>query len=102
MKMLVLPAGYGLSDTELERQASNRIDFMHFLGYPEEPPDYSTVWSFRERLAATRTDELAWAELSRQLDANGFRVRKGLVQDASSIEADPGPSWKPRGDEAEP
>jgi IS5 family transposase len=42
---------------ELEKQAPNRLDFQHFLGYPEQPPDYSTVWSFRERLAATRTDE---------------------------------------------
>ena len=99
MKLLVLQQWYGLSDPELERQASNRIDFMHFLGYPEQPPDYSTVWSFRERLAATRTDELVWAELSRQLDAKGFRVRKGVAQDASFIEADPGGSG-PRGGDA--
>jgi len=100
MKLLVLQQWYGLSDPELERQASDRISFQRFLGFPEQPPDYSTVWQFRERLAATRTDELVWAELQRQLDAKGLRVRKGVAQDASFIEADPGPSGKPRGDGA--
>jgi IS5 family transposase len=100
VKLLVLQQWYGLSDPELERQASDRISFQRFLGYPEQPPDYSTVWQFRERLAATRTDELVWRELQRQLDAKGLRVRKGVAQDASFIEADPGPSSKPRGDEA--
>ena len=63
VKLLVLQQWYGLSDSELERQAAYRIDFQHFLGYPEQPPDYSTVWSFRDRLAATGTDSLVWAEL---------------------------------------
>jgi IS5 family transposase len=87
VKLLVLQQWYGLSDPELERQASDRISFQRFLG-------------FRERLAATRTDELVWAELQRQLDEEGLRVRKGVAQDASFIEADPGQSSKPRGDDA--
>jgi len=100
MKLLVLQQWYGLSDPELEKQALNRLDFQHFLGYPEQPPDYSTVWQFRERLASTGTDKFLWAELQRQLDEKGLRVRKGVAQDASFIEADPGLSGKPRGDEA--
>jgi IS5 family transposase len=82
---------------ELEKQVLNRLDFQSFLGYPEQPPDYSMVWQFRERLAATRTDELLWAELQRQLDERGLKVRKGVAQDASIIEADPGQNGKPRG-----
>ena len=100
VKLLVLQQWYGLSDPELEKQALNRLDFQHFLGWPEQPPDYSTVWQFRERLASTGTDSLIWAELQRQLDEKGLRVRKGVAQDASFIEADPGPSGKPRGDGA--
>ena len=102
VKLLVLQAWYGLSDPELERQASLRIDFMHFLGYPEKAPDYSTVWRFRERLAETGRDRLVWAELQRQLDLKGLRVKKGVVQDASFITSDPGHARadKPRGDEA--
>jgi len=101
VKLLVLQQWYGLSDPELEKQALNRLDFQSFLGYPEQPPDYSTVWSFRERLASTGTDKLVWAELQRQLDERGLKVRKGVAQDASIIEADPGQSGsKPRGDDA--
>jgi len=79
VKLLVLQQWIGLSDPELERQASDRISFQRFLGFPEQPPDYSAVWQFRERLAVTRTDELVWAELQRQLDAKGLRVRKGVA-----------------------
>jgi len=101
VKLLVLQQWYGLSDPELEKQALNRLDFQNFLGFPEQPPDYSTVWSFRERLAASMTDSLVWAELQRQLDMKGLKVRKGVAQDASIIEADPGQcSGKPRGDGA--
>jgi IS5 family transposase len=101
VKLLVLQQWIGLSDMELEKQALNRLDFQHFLGFPEPPADYSTVWQFRERLAATRTDELVWRELQRQLDEKGLKARKGVAQDASIIEADPGQSsGKPRGDDA--
>jgi IS5 family transposase len=102
IKLLVLQAWYGLSDPELERQASNRIDFMHFLGFPESAPDYSTVWQFRERLAVSGRDKLIWAELQRQLGEKGLKVRKGVVQDASFITSDPGHARadKPRGEEA--
>ena len=103
VKLLVLQAWYGLSDPELERQVNDRLSFRHFLGYPERAPDYSTVWQFRERLAETGRDRLLWAELQRQLDAKGLKVRKGVVQDATFITADPGHAKadKPRGDEGQ-
>ena len=103
VKLLVLQQWYGLSDPELERQALDRISFQHFLGYPGDSPDYSTVWSFRERLAATGTDRLIWAELQRQLDEKGLKVKKGVVQDATFITSDPGHAAadKPRGEEAQ-
>ena len=102
VKLLVLQAWYGLSDPELERQVNDRISFRHFLGFPEKAPDYSTVWRFRERLAETGRDKLIWEELQRQLDLKGLTVRKGVVQDASFITADPGHARadKPRGEEA--
>lgn len=82
VKLLVLQAWYGLSDPELERQVNDRISFRHFLGYPEKAPDYSTVWQFRERLAKTGRDRLVWAELQRQLDEKGLKVKKGVVIEA--------------------
>jgi IS5 family transposase len=103
VKMLVLQAWYGLSDPELERQATDRISFRRFLGYPESIPDSTTVWLFRERLAETGRDRLLWAELQRQLDEKGLKVKKGVSQDASFITSDPGHARadKPRGDEAQ-
>jgi transposase, IS5 family len=103
VKLLVLQAWYGLSDPELERQALNRIDFQHFLGFPGNAPDYSTVWQFRERLAESGRDRLVWEELQRQLDEKGLKVKKGVVQDATFITSDPGHAKadKPRGEEAQ-
>ena len=80
VKLLVLQSWYGLSDPELERQVDDRLSFQRFLGFPEKAPDY-TVWQFRERLAESGRDRLAWAELQRQLDEKGLKVRKGVVQD---------------------
>jgi IS5 family transposase len=102
VKLLVLQQWYGLSDPELERQVADRLSFQRFLGFPETLPDYSTVWQFRERLAESGRDRLVWEELQRQLDAKGLRVKKGVVQDASFITADPGHAKadKPRGGEA--
>jgi IS5 family transposase len=102
VKMLVLHAWYGLNDPELERQVNDRISFMHFLGFLDSLPDYSTVWYFRERLAETGRDRVVWAELQRQLDERGLKVKKGVAQDATFITADPGhaPAEEPRGEEA--
>ena len=100
VKLLVLQQWYGLSDPELERQVADRISFQRFLGFPETLPDYSTVWQLRERLAESGKDRLVWDELQRQLDEKGLSVRKGVVQDASFITADPGRASKPRGEGA--
>ena len=102
VKLLVLQQWYGLSDPELERQVDDRLSFQRFLGFPEKAPDYSTVWQFRERLAESGRDRLIWAELQRQLDEKGLKVRRGVVQDATFITSDPGHAKKdkPRGEEA--
>jgi len=102
IKILVLQEWHGLSDPELERQITDRISFRKFLGFPDTIPDYSTVWTFRERLSKTGRDKKIWQELQRQLDAKGLKVKKGVIQDATFITSDPGHAKadKPRGDEA--
>ena len=99
MKLLVLQAWYGISDPDA-RLGQGKKGFL--LGYPESIPDSITVWLFRERLAETGRDKLIWEELQRQLDLKGLKVKKGVVQDASFITADPGHARadKPRGTEA--
>ena len=102
VKLLVLQEWHGLSDPELERQVTDRISFRKFLGFPETIPDYSTVWLFRERLQITGKDKEIWRELQRQLDAKGLKVKKGVMQDATFITADPGHAKadEPRGDDS--
>jgi IS5 family transposase len=102
IKLLVLQQWYGLSDPELERQAIDRISFRHFLGYPASIPDRSTVWLFRERLATTGKETAIWDEFQRQLNEQGLTIKRGVMQDASFITADPGhaPADTPRGEQA--
>lgn len=99
-KILILQQWYGLNDLEVERQMADRISFMAFLGFPDPFPDSRTIWLFRERMAKTNKDKVVWSELQRQLDAIGLQVKRGTMQDATFIEADPGSSKKLRGDEA--
>jgi IS5 family transposase len=99
-KILILQQWYGLSDLEVERQMADRISFMAFLGFPDPFPDSRTIWLFRERMAKTEKDKVVWPELQRQLDAMGLQVKRGTMQDATFIEADPGSSKKLRGNDA--
>jgi IS5 family transposase len=99
-KILVLQQWYRLSDMEVEIQIADRNSFKEFLGYPEEIPDSSTIWTFRERMAKFGVDNMVWDELQRQLNSMGLQVKRGTIQDATFIEADPGNSKKPRGDDA--
>jgi transposase, IS5 family len=94
-KILILQQWFGLNDLEVERQMIDRISFMSFLGFPNPPPDSRTIWLFKERMALTKKDKMVWAELQRQLDAMGLQVKRGTIQDATFIEADPGSSKEP-------
>lgn len=102
MKILVLEEWFSLSDGAAEREINDRISFMHFLGYPESLPDKNTIWDFRERIQKHDLSERIWEELQRQIDAAGFTVQKGIMQDATFIEADPGhkPVATPRKEQA--
>jgi IS5 family transposase len=53
-------------------------------------------------LAKTGKDRAIWAELQRQLDSLGLKVKQGVVQDATFITADPGHAKAntPRGEDA--
>ncbi|MCJ7445739.1 MAG: transposase [Methanotrichaceae archaeon] len=96
-KILILQQWFGLSDLEVERQMAECISFMAFLGFPSPFSDSRTIWLFKERMAETGKDKIVWSELQRQLDAKGLQVKRGTIQDATFIEADPGSSKKPRG-----
>ena len=103
LKILFLQSCYGISDEEMEYQIYNRLDFQQFLDFPDDIPDFSTIWRFREELTEGNIIDLVWDELGRQLESHGIIIKKGAIQDASFIQADPGKKnsgMKGRGREA--
>jgi len=90
VRCMLLQSWYGLSDQELEFQINDRLSFRNFLGFPDQVPDFTTIWNARERLKNAGVDVLIWGELQRQLAAKGYEIKKGVIQDASFIEADLG------------
>src|SRR3989338_6855092 len=90
VRSMLLQSWYGLSDQELEFQCHDRLSFRNFLGFPETIPDFSTIWRIRDNLKEAEIDEKIWAELQQQMDKKGYQIRKGVIQDASFIEADLG------------
>ncbi|MEK6818896.1 MAG: transposase, partial [Nanoarchaeota archaeon] len=74
--------------------------FQKFLGFPNEIPDYSTVWRFREALAEDKIIDEMWAELHKQMEEHGIKTSNGVMQDAAFVVAPPGKtnsSMKDRG-----
>ena len=90
VKILVLQSWYGISDEEIEYQIADRISFQKFLGFPNEVPDYSTIWRFREALAGDNTINEIWNELHKQMEEKGIKTSKGVMQDAAFVVAAPG------------
>ena len=90
VKLLFLQGCYGISDEEIEFQVNDRISFRNFLNFPENIPDFSTAWRFREDLADKDTIDKVWAELHRQISEKNVQVKEGVIQDASFIIAEPG------------
>lgn len=90
VRTMLLQAWYGLSDQELEFQVHDRLSFRNFLDFPESIPDFTTLWKIRDRLKEAGVEQQIWDELQRQLDKRGYTVQKGVIQDASFIEADLG------------
>ena len=90
VRMLLLQAWYGLSDPELEYQINDRLSFRNFLNFPDSVSDFSCIWRIRERLEESGLDRDIWDELQRQMDAIGYKVKPGVIQDATFVEADPG------------
>lgn len=90
VRCMLLQSWYGLSDPELEFQCNDRISFQNFLGLDQKVPDFSTIWRIRDRLKERGKENIIWNELQRQLNEKGYKVKKGVIQDASFIEADLG------------
>ena len=103
IKIMFLQGCYSISDEEIEFQIHDRLSFQQFLDFPESVPDYSTIWRFREELTEGNVIDKIWEDLESQIRSKGIEVKKGVIQDASFILADPGKKnsgMKGRGREA--
>ena len=90
LKCLFLQSWYNISDEELEFQINDRFSFQEFLGFPENIPDHSTIWRFKEYLQETNLSDKVWNELQRQISLRNIKVEEGSIQDARFVDAQPG------------
>lgn len=90
IKILALQSWYGISDEEMEYQLADRISFQRFLGFPKEIPDFTTIWKFREELTKADIMDEIWNELKGQMKEKGIKFSKGVIQDATFVQAPPG------------
>lgn len=105
VKLLLLQQWYGLSDPELEAAVDDRLSFRRFCGIPldRSVPDHSSIWRFRQKLAARGSDDIPLgermlAEINVQLDARGLILKHGTLIDASIVKSAARP---PAGDAGE-
>jgi IS5 family transposase len=90
LKILFLQSCYGISDEEMEFQIYDRLSFQQFLGFPDSIPDFTTIWRFREELTEGDIIDRIWDALQVQIAQHGIVIKKGAIQDATFIHADPG------------
>lgn len=90
-RLMLLQRWYGLSDPGLEEAVKDRISFIRFSGFSYESPlpDYSTICRFRNALLELNLYEPLFAEINRQLEAQGILVKEsnGAILDAAIIES---------------
>jgi transposase, IS5 family len=97
-KALLLQRWYALSDPALEEALKDRLSFRRFLGVglSETLPDHSSLWRFREALGPD-TSERVFAEIGRQIEAQGFVLKQSTLIDASLVPAAVNAPKKPVG-----
>lgn len=88
-KIVLLQQWRNLSDPAAEEAVRDRLSFRRFCGLPldRETPDHSSIWRFRQAIAALGLSEALLAEANRQLDARGLVVKSGTLVDATLIAA---------------
>jgi transposase, IS5 family len=96
LRCLLLGVWHGLSDEALEEAIVDRLSFRRFVGLSldDAVPDHTTLWRFRQELAADGLAERVFAEIARQLEAKGLIVKRGTLIDASLVAARARPPQK--------
>jgi transposase len=90
LRLCLLQYLYGDSDREVEENARINLAYKYFLGLAvdEEPPDYSTVCTFRaQRLGEVKFREV-FAKIVKQCQEKGLIKGKKQIIDSTHIIAD--------------
>lgn len=89
LKALYLQRLYDLSDAGLEEALLDRLSFRRFcdLSLEESTPDETTICRFRAAAAEAGIMAECFAEIVRQLDAQGLVLKHGTLMDASIVKA---------------
>ena len=84
-KTLLLQQWYSLSDPGMEEALSDRVSFRRFVGLSlsDPVPDHSTLSRFRSQLGDRYASLLS--SLNRQIESQGWMVKRGTMLDASFI-----------------
>ena len=92
-RALLIARWFGLSYPKLERALRVRLDFLFFCGFVigNKMPDASTLNRFKARLNEGSTLAAMFAEVDRQLSAQGIRVQpaRGALVDAGIVRVKP-------------
>jgi IS5 family transposase len=86
-KTLLLQQWYSLSDPGMEEALSDRVSFRRFVGLSlsDPVPDHSTISRFRSQLGGRYESLLS--SLNRQIESQGWMVKRGTMLDASFVRA---------------
>jgi IS5 family transposase len=89
LKALYLQRLYDLSDPGLEEALGDRVSFRRFCGFSlaDRTPDETTICRFRQDAAEAGVMQACFAEIVRQLEAQGLVLRQGTIMDASIVRA---------------
>lgn len=89
LKVVLLQQWYGLGDPAMEEALGDRLSFRRFAGLPLDAavPDHSTICRFRNELVRRGLAEAVFAEVGRQLQAQGLVMKAGTLIDATVIAA---------------
>lgn len=89
-KCVILGVYFDYSDSELEYQLKNRLDFKHFLEFDHSDlvPDEKTIWKFRDDLRKVNADKDLFNSFNDQLKLHGFSFDGDHIIDGTIVEAE--------------
>lgn len=85
LKILILQRYFGLGDSQVEFQITDRLSFKKFLGLEtgDKVPDEKTVWLFRENLTNSGLVEVIFDQFVEFLEDKNLILNEGKMIDAS-------------------